>query len=37
MTRCTGKISAKADLLSIDDMPASVCVGLLLQECAERL
>lgn len=31
------QISAKADLLSFDDMPASVCVGRLLQECAERL
>lgn len=30
-------ISAKADLLSFDDMPASVCVDRLLQECAERL
>jgi hypothetical protein len=30
-------ISPKADLLSFDDMPTSVCVDLLLQECAERL
>jgi hypothetical protein len=31
------QISNKADLLSFDDMPASVCVNHLLQECAERL
>jgi hypothetical protein len=31
------QISSKADLLGIDDMPASVCVDRLLQECAERL
>lgn len=30
-------ISVRADLLSFDDMPASVSVGRLLQECAERL
>jgi len=31
------QISTQADLLSFDDMPASVCVDRLLQECAERL
>jgi hypothetical protein len=31
------QISNKADLLSFDDMPASVCVDHLLQECAEQL
>jgi hypothetical protein len=27
----------KADLLSFEEMPTSVCVDRLLQECAERL
>jgi hypothetical protein len=31
------QISAQADLLDFDDMPASVCVDRLLQECAGRL
>jgi hypothetical protein len=31
------QISAKADLLSFEDMPSSVCVDRLLHECAERL
>jgi hypothetical protein len=31
------QISAKADVLDFDDMPASVCVDRLLQECAEHL
>ena len=31
------QISAQADLLSFEDMPTSVCVDRLLQECAERL
>ena len=31
------QISTKADVLAFDDMPASVCVNQLLQECAERL
>jgi len=31
------QISAQADLLDFDDMPASVCVDRLLQECATRL
>jgi hypothetical protein len=31
------QISPQADLLDFDDMPASVCVNRLLQECAARL
>jgi hypothetical protein len=31
------QISTKADLLGFDDMPASVCVDHLLQECADQL
>ena len=31
------QISAHPDLLDFDDMPASVCVDRLLQECATRL
>lgn len=31
------QISGKTDLLGFDDMPASVYVDRLLQECAEQL
>jgi hypothetical protein len=31
------QISARPDLLSFDDLPASVYVNRLLQECADRL
>jgi hypothetical protein len=31
------QISAQADLLDFDDVPASICVDRLLQECATRL
>ena len=31
------QISSKPDVLGFEDMPASVCVDRLLQECAERL
>lgn len=31
------QISSQADLLDFDDMPASVCIDRLLQECATRL
>lgn len=31
------QISTKPDVLDFEDMPASVCVDRLLQECTERL